>query len=113
MLNRSQFGNVAKTNIQPPVPGTESDSDSILSPDTSGAGLAGLASPSVPLSSIAERHDGSDSEDEGDEEGGWRTSGVSPRHSGSADMTLVKAGYLWKKGERRKVASVALNYVQH
>ncbi|KAF7336812.1 Pleckstrin y domain-containing family A member 1 [Mycena venus] len=98
------------------VSGNESDSDaSILNSDSTvtmaGAGGSGIAyaAPSVqvqPLSSIAERRSGSggeDSEDEDadEEEGGWKTSAV--RHpQGGADESVIKAGYLWKKGERRK-----------
>lgn len=62
------------------------------------------------LSSIAERRSGSggeDSEDEDadEEEGGWKTADArkAPFPHGSADESVIKAGYLWKKGERRKV----------
>lgn len=58
-----------------------------------------------PLQAIAEGRSGSggeeSEEDEEDEEGGWKTSGQ-PR--GSHDETVLKTGYLWKKGERRKVS---------
>ncbi|KIK66587.1 hypothetical protein GYMLUDRAFT_37750 [Collybiopsis luxurians FD-317 M1] len=101
----------------PPVSGTESDSDSILTPDwtLSPSGLASGASASMlpggslqqqPLSSIAERRSGSgeDSEDEDDEgEGGWKTAQANEGHvQGNMDETVIKSGYLWKKGERRK-----------
>lgn len=119
-----------RVSIQPsnasaqPVSGTESDSDSILTPDvlslspgltathTVTAGIIGGAPIQQPLSSIAERRDGSggeDSEDEEDEEeGGWKTANGSPSPQGSVDEGVLKAGYLWKKGERRKVRGIAL-----
>jgi hypothetical protein len=59
-----------------------------------------------PLTSIAERRNGSgdeSEEDEDEEEGGWKTADVRGKPRGSADETVIKAGYLWKKGERRKV----------
>ena len=76
-------------------------------------GLLAAASSQPPLSSIAERrsHSGGEEseEDEDDEEGGWRTQDVLGTPRGSLDETVIKAGYLWKKGERRKVrASVRL-----
>ncbi|KAJ4477403.1 pleckstrin-like protein [Lentinula aciculospora] len=100
----------------PPVSGTESDSDSILTPDwnilPSGMvpGASGTMVPGgsiqQPLSSIAERRSGSgeDSEDDDDEgEGGWKTAQLGEGHAqGSVDESVIKAGYLWKKGERRK-----------
>ena len=42
-------------------------------------------------------------DDEDDEEGGWRAQDVTGSSRGSLDETVIKAGYLWKKGERRKV----------
>nr|VWO94178.1 Non-specific serine/threonine protein kinase (EC [Ganoderma boninense] len=98
-----------------PVSGTESDSDSVFTPDVispspmstsvSGALLAPGAQP--PLQSIAERrsHSGGEEseEDEEDEEGGWRTQApTGTTMQGSLDETVIKTGYLWKKGERRK-----------
>ena len=62
------------------------------------------ASSQPPLSSIAERrsNSGEDTDEEEDAvEGGWRTADVKPRNS--VDESVIKAGYLWKKGERRKV----------
>ena len=62
-------------------------------------------SSSQPLSAIAERPDvsgGDDSEEEEDEEGGWKTPTPAPYNT-SKDEGVLKAGYLWKKGERRKV----------
>ncbi|KAI0067252.1 PH-domain-containing protein, partial [Artomyces pyxidatus] len=78
------------------VSGTESDSDSVLAPEyVASTSLAGVA----PLSAIAERRnaDGEDTEDEEDEEDDGAT--PPPRKAGESD---IKAGYLWKKGERRK-----------
>lgn len=96
------------------ISGTESDSDSILTPDvltstfaTAGpSGSAALHGTPQPLSSIAERRSvsGEDSEDEEDEEeGGWKSADIKGRPRGSVDEVVIKAGYLWKKGERRKV----------
>ncbi|KAK7050851.1 hypothetical protein VNI00_004962 [Paramarasmius palmivorus] len=107
---------VAKSNKPPPVSvppvsGTESDSDSILTPDpwtmSPVSGIVGPGGPTQqPLSSIAERRSGSgeDSEDDVDEgEGGWKTAEVNDKElRGSFDESVIKAGYLWKKGERRK-----------
>ncbi|KAJ7679034.1 pleckstrin-like protein [Mycena polygramma] len=76
----------------------------------SAGGSSAYAAPSVQplLSSIAERGSGSggeDSEDEDadEEEGGWKTGHARPQPGGgSVDESVIKAGYLWKKGERRK-----------
>lgn len=68
--------------------------------------LGGTSSSLPPLSSIAERRSGSgeDSEDEEDvAEGGWKTADVKKKPRDSADESVIKSGYLWKKGERRKV----------
>lgn len=107
-----------------PVSGTESDSDSALSPDTpsnivcqSLAGVSGSLLPSAgankALTSIAERRSGSGDESEEDEDeeengeiGGWRSADVRGKPRGSADETVIKAGYLSKKGERRKVCTI-------
>ncbi len=68
-----------------------------------GAGGHGGAMTQPPLSSIAEARSNSGGEDtdddEDEEEGGWKTAA---RHN-SVDESVIKAGYLWKKGERRKV----------
>lgn len=107
---------IAKPSIKKPsnpVSGTESDSDSVFSPEaispsthasTALFATGGLSHP--PLQSIAERRAGSgeeSEEDEEDEEGGWH---VETREQelarGSHDETVLKTGYLWKKGERRK-----------
>jgi len=111
------------------VSGTESDSDSILTPDVStpltavgggpsqsAAGVGahvGASSSQPPLSSIAERRSGSgeDTEDEVALEGGWKAADVcANRPRNSADESVIKAGYLWKKGERRKVSMDLLNF---
>ena len=78
------------------VSGTESDSDSGLPPEHNASGSA-----PPPLSAIAERRRaGEDSEDDEEDTGVWRTADVPPRAAGESDL---RAGYLWKKGERRKV----------
>ena len=78
-----------------PVSGTESDSDSGLTPEH----IASSSAP-PPLSAIAEqRRAGEDTEDDEEGTGAWRTADV-PRTAGGSDL---RAGYLWKKGERRKV----------
>ena len=66
----------------------------------------GASSTQPPLSSIAERrsNSGEDTEDEDDVvEGGWKTADVPAKPRSSVDESVIKAGYLWKKGERRKV----------
>lgn len=61
-----------------------------------------------PLSSIAERrsNSGEDTEDEDVVEGGWKMADVPAKPRSSVDESVIKAGYLWKKGERRKVENV-------
>lgn len=95
--------------------GTESDSDSIITPDVSmsmgqgGSSLHAGTSSHPPLTSIAERrsNSGEDTEDEEDAvEGGWKTADVQAKPRNSIDESVIKAGYLWKKGERRKVDPV-------
>ncbi|KAG6910840.1 hypothetical protein DXG01_007155 [Tephrocybe rancida] len=92
-----------------PVSGTESDSDSLMSPSLmatqglSGSLHAGTSMP--PLSSIAERRSGSgedSEEEEEEEEGGWKSADIRGRPQDSVDESVIKSGYLWKKGERRK-----------
>lgn len=58
-----------------------------------------------PLSSIAERGSasGEDSEEEDEEEGGWRSADIKGKPRDSLEESVIKSGYLWKKGERRKV----------
>ncbi|KAF6759884.1 pleckstrin-like protein [Ephemerocybe angulata] len=91
------------------VSGTESDSDSILTPDVlahpTGHSFNIANSSNPPLSSIAERRSGSGAEDSDEDEpadSGWRTpdNRTKPRNSG--EESVLKSGYLWKKGERRK-----------
>jgi len=59
-----------------------------------------------PLSSIAERGAGSgeDSDEEDHADSGWKTpdNRTKPVRNTIED-TVLKSGYLWKKGERRKV----------
>ena len=98
--------------------GTESDSDSQLaasevgSPPTHGSGGAStFASGSQqPLQSIAERRSGSgDESDEDEDEGGeWRMADKSK--SKEDEESVVKTGYLWKKGSRRKVRCQLLSF---
>ncbi|PPQ63851.1 hypothetical protein CVT24_009064 [Panaeolus cyanescens] len=99
-----------------PVSGTESDSDSLPTPDVttphnpmSSISAALHVTPSSsqpPLTSIAERRSGSGGEDTEDEEdvveGGWKSADIPPKPRNSADESVIKSGYLWKKGERRK-----------
>lgn len=97
-----------------PVSGNESDSDSMFSPEAalpSPLSATGMYFPGAltqpPLQSIAERRSGSggeeSEEDEEDEEGGWRAETLEQEQArGSHDETVLKTGYLWKKGERRK-----------
>lgn len=99
------------------VSGTESDSDSVASPDlaspthsqsmgSTGALLSGSSS-QPPLSSIAERAPGSGEESEEDDEESeapWKTADKSERMEDSRNEGVIKSGYLWKKGERRKVS---------
>ena len=95
-----------------PVSGTESDEDAFNMSDVSqsmahiGGGLhTGAPSSLPPLSSIAERRSGSgeDSDDEDVIEGGWKTADIRTKPRNSVDESVIKSGYLWKKGERRKV----------
>jgi len=58
-----------------------------------------------PLSSIAERasHSGEETDEDEDEEGGeWRIADKKTKHT-EEEENVVKTGYLWKKGSRRKV----------
>ena len=94
--------------------GTESDSDSILSPEnpaltpsTSASGGALYASniSQPPLDSIAEGplvSEDSDDDREPDED---VDESKAAHKRKSSDETIIKSGYLWKKGERRKVRS--------
>jgi hypothetical protein len=79
---------------------------------------SGPSSSQPPLSSIAERRSdsGEDTEDEETAFGGWKTAeNADNKPRKSVDESVIKAGYLWKKGERRKVRSLIaerLLYVQ-
>jgi len=56
------------------------------------------------LSAIAERRSDSGEDSEDEDEGGWKRTDVrSPPVSHPTDESVLKAGYLWKKGKRRKV----------
>ena len=84
--------------------GVDVISPSPLSTSLSGMHIVGSSS-QPPLSSIAERRSGSgeeSEEDEEDEDGGWRAEAAGQAR-GSHDETVLMSGYLWKKGERRKV----------
>jgi len=96
---------------QQPISGTESDSDSILSPENqaltpstsiSGGALYASNISQPPLDSIAEgplASEDSDDDREPDEDG---DEGKATHNRRSSDETIIKSGYLWKKGERRK-----------
>ncbi|KIY43972.1 PH-domain-containing protein [Fistulina hepatica ATCC 64428] len=100
----------------PPVSGTDSDSDSMAAPDVLSPSAASISSvagsfhpsatgPQHQLSSIAERRsnsgDESDEDEDDDEEGGWKAGNDRPRPS-LEDGTIIRSGYLYKKGQRRK-----------
>lgn len=96
---------------QQAVSGTESDSDSILSPEnpsltpstsTSAGALYAASVSQPPLSSIAEGPLASEDSDD-DREGDGDVSGDKAAYKrNSSDETIIRSGYLWKKGERRK-----------
>lgn len=73
---------------------------------SSGVLLSGSSS-QPPLSSIAERAVGSgeESEEDEEEERPWRTADKSQCLQDSVDEGVIKSGYLWKKGKRRKVSA--------
>ena len=74
-----------------------------------------IAGPSSqpPLSSIAERrsNSGEDSDEEDDgATGGWKVAEARVEGTRSSlEEGVIKAGYLWKKGERRKVSLIQCN----
>jgi hypothetical protein len=73
-----------------------------------GSNTVSCSTSQPPLSSIAEGKSGSgeesdEDEDEEEEEGGWRTASKAEKPHSSFDEKMIKSGYLWKKGERRKV----------
>lgn len=92
------------------ISGPDSDSDSPFlhdviphSPKPSGSHFSSGSQP--PLQSIAERSNLSgDESDEDDEEGAWHRVAIrSAVDEQQDDEVVVKSGYLWKKGTRRKV----------
>jgi len=110
------------------ISGTESDSDSILSPDATsahpGSNLPVSSLTQPPLFSIAEQSPGSggeDSDEEDDDCTGWRVANDGAKSAGvtqcigsqtrAADIAL-KSGYLSKKGERRKVCHATISIVE-
>jgi len=110
------------------ISGTESDSDSILSPDATSAHPVSnppfSLSTQPPLFSIAEQSPGSggeDSDEEDDDGTGWRVANDGAKSAGvaksiggqtrAADVAL-KSGYLSKKGERRKVCHVTMSIIK-
>jgi hypothetical protein len=96
------------------VSGTESDSDSILSPEnltltpttsTSGGAIYTSNVTQVPLDSIAKgplASEDLDHDREAVEDVDW---GKAAQKRKLSDEIIIKSGYLWKKGERRKVRS--------
>ncbi|ETW83329.1 hypothetical protein HETIRDRAFT_157067 [Heterobasidion irregulare TC 32-1] len=117
VIRKLSIHSAAKPKITPPagglVSGTESDSDSVFSPDHASpsahaASVSGSSSAPPPLSAIVERRGpagGEDSEDDEDDNdapfmaGDGDGDGDGPHKAGESDL---RAGYLWKKGERRK-----------
>jgi len=102
---------VSRTARGPPaslVSGTESDSDSAFVNESSSAlhltSSIGNSASQAPLSAIAERRSGSgeDTEDDDEEEGGWKTATMKEKTTDTGEEGVIKSGYLWKKGERRK-----------
>lgn len=63
----------------------------------------------APLSAIAERRSGSgeDTEDDDEEAGGWKIAKMKEKVTDAVEEGVIKSGYLWKKGERRKVPSAS------
>ena len=90
------------------------ESDSEAGPSAAGSYFSLpqiTASPQPPLSVIAERRStfGEESDEDEEEESEWRPGSL---HDNEAnDESVVKSGYLWKKGERRKVSRMALTMV--
>ncbi|KAF9510298.1 hypothetical protein BS47DRAFT_1348222, partial [Hydnum rufescens UP504] len=89
-----------------PLSSTESDSDG-----PSGSyfalfqgGGSDLSSSQPPLSVIVEHRpvSGEESDDEEDEEGEWMPGPHDGKLEEANEEAIVKSGYLWKKGERRK-----------
>jgi len=87
---------------------TESDSDSIGTPDvgtlTANYGFPfGTSRSQPPLSAVVRRNSEEDTEDEEACEGVWKLAHVRNADRSPIDESFLKAGYIWKKGERRKV----------
>ncbi|KAG6862509.1 hypothetical protein C0995_000057 [Termitomyces sp. Mi166 len=97
----------AKLSTDAPISSTESDSDSILTPSLMTSSAQGISSSfhtgssMPPLSSIAERRSGSGEDSEEEEEDGWKSADVRGQRQ-NLEEGVIKSGYLWKKGERRK-----------
>ncbi|KZW02894.1 PH domain-like protein [Exidia glandulosa HHB12029] len=107
---------------KPPAPistfsGAESDSDSVFSPDAPASAISmslssgTFFSPTAqaPLSAIVERRtaSGEETDEDDDEEEGWRVATTKNGGNGKdggqgGQVEIRKAGYLWKKGIRRK-----------
>ncbi|CAE6519049.1 unnamed protein product [Rhizoctonia solani] len=94
-----------------PLSGTESDSDvggalaSSFSPSVTSQGMTSEFSSSLqPLSAIAEKRNPSgeetDEDDEDEDDRAFVTRG--PADKEVKDEVVIKSGFLWKKGERRK-----------
>ncbi|TFK50023.1 PH-domain-containing protein [Heliocybe sulcata] len=104
--------NLKKSNVS--MSGTESDSESLFSPDQAASppapasvagGIVAGSSTQPVLSAIAERHSasGEDSDDDDDDDDdGWPVADKKAKPRDSTEESLIKAGYLRKKGERRK-----------
>ena len=99
---------------QQPISGTESDSDSILFPEnqiltpstsTSGGALYASSVSQPPLDSIAEGPLASEDSEDDREPDEDVDEGKAVHKRKSSDETIIRSGYLWKKGERRKVRS--------
>ncbi|KAJ1307368.1 hypothetical protein OPQ81_001473 [Rhizoctonia solani] len=93
-----------------PLSGTESDSDaggalaSSFSPSVNSQGITSEFPSMQPLSAIAERRNPSgeetDDDDEDEDERVFTPRG--PADKEVKDEAIIKSGFLWKKGERRK-----------
>lgn len=90
------------------VSGPESDSDgpsgSYFSPPQTTA-VGDLSTSQPPLGVITERLNADGEESDDDEEGGEWQAPATPSEfdDHNHDDAVIKSGYLWKKGERRKV----------
>jgi hypothetical protein len=101
-----------------PLSGTESDSDaggvltSSFSPSVGSQGVASEFSSLQPLSAIAEKRNPSGEEtDEDDEDEDERVFTLrGPAEKEVKDEVVIKSGFLWKKGERRKASFAAPHF---